>query len=96
LDWKIAEYPEWGKWKFEPEEMKYLKNGKEAIVKVTIVIPKEENKVFNGSIKVVNTENESDYGIVHVSIATSMHYERFSLIELLISFFWNYFFKIVR
>ena len=95
LNWKIESYPEWGEWKFSPEEMKYLKNGKEVIVKVTIIVPKEENKIFNGGIKIVNMENESDYEIVPVSIATSVHQERFSLARLFISFFWGCFFKIV-
>ncbi|MCD6448795.1 MAG: hypothetical protein J7L58_07155 [Thermoplasmata archaeon] len=72
LDWEIVEWPEWGKWEFSPSSMENLKAESKGIeVEVSVVVPKEENATFEGTIKVINKDNSSDYEIIPVVISTS-------------------------
>ena len=74
LDWKIAKYPSWGKWSFEPDSMENMKAGKSTIVKVTVIAPEQKNTSFTGEIKIVNKENYSDFATIPISLTTSKDY----------------------
>jgi hypothetical protein len=71
LDWEIESYPDWGTWTFEPDSGTDLspEEGK-TTVELSVIAPDEPNKQFNGSIKIVNIDDTSDYEIISVSLAT--------------------------
>ncbi|MCK4365672.1 MAG: hypothetical protein KAW45_06450 [Thermoplasmatales archaeon] len=75
LDWEIESYPDWGKqWIFEPDSGEDLTPEDGAItVNVSVIAPKVIdifNNVYTGEVKVVNTEDDSDYEIIDVSLTT--------------------------
>ncbi len=73
LDWKIESYPDWGTWTFSPENGENLspKDGP-VTVNITVVAPIEK-KVFDGSLRIENQENPSDFDIVPVHITTPIN-----------------------
>lgn len=61
LDWEIDEYPDWGTWMFTPLSGTGLKPEDDPVtIDVTLVVPDEQFE-FTGIVRVVNTENPSDY-----------------------------------
>ena len=72
LSWEIAEAPEWGEWAFTPYEGIDLtpEMGK---IKVTVFCTAPENPevLFDGHIKIVNTEDPSDYEMIEATLFTS-------------------------
>lgn len=71
LDWEIESYPDWGTWTFNPGSGDDLKpSDGPVIVNVTVVAPDEQNQQFTGEIKIVNSENISDFCIVDASLST--------------------------
>ncbi len=73
LDWEIESYPEWGTWTFSPESGTDLapEDG-EFTIDVTVVAPDEQETEFTGTVKLVNSEDSSDYIELDVSLATPM------------------------
>lgn len=71
LDWEIDSYPEWGTWTFTPMSGKdlTLEDGS-VTVQVSVVAPYESNEDFSGEVKIVNSENSSDYEIIQVLLST--------------------------
>jgi len=71
LDWEIAEIPEWGYWTFSPTSGDNLlpKDG-EITIQVSVTAPEDEETVYEGEVKIVNTNNESDFEIINVYIKT--------------------------
>jgi len=71
LDWEIGDTPDWGDWTFMPSEGYDLtpEDG-EFTVDVLLVAPDETNQEFTGEIKVVNSDDGSDYITVPVSLTT--------------------------
>ncbi|MDH7517262.1 MAG: S8 family peptidase [Candidatus Thermoplasmatota archaeon] len=70
LSWKIAGWPEWGTWSFSPSSGTGLKPGSLVDVHVTVVAPTLSEKIFSGVVKIVNTENPSDYVDIPVELTT--------------------------
>jgi len=71
LDWEIVERPTWGTWTITPEEGYDLTPELEPfVVEVSIVAPDKKNSEFTGEVKIVNSENSSDYCTVDASLAT--------------------------
>jgi len=71
LDWEIESYPDWGTWTITPEEGYDLTPELEPfVVEVSIVAPDKKNSEFTGEVKIVNSENSSDYCTIDVSLAT--------------------------
>jgi hypothetical protein len=72
LNWQIKSYPEWGNWTFNIESGENLtpEEGSKTI-DVSIVIPNEKNKKFEGYVTVENKEDPDDFDVVMVSIKTS-------------------------
>jgi len=71
LNWQIVEYPEWGIWTFTPESGNDLTPEEGPItVQVTVQAPDEQNKGFEGEVKIVNKDNSSDYELISISLTT--------------------------
>ena len=71
IDWEIVSWPNWGTWVFTPDSGENLtpKDG-EKTIEVSVTVPDEKNKNFAGYVKVVNTEDSSDYCLIHISVST--------------------------
>ena len=92
LNWEISEYPDWGTWSFNPESGTGLTPEEGAItIEVEITAPEEseEGEIFEGEIKLVNTETSSDYCIVGVSMTNSInqHSVIYHFLEILVQRF---------
>jgi probable HAF family extracellular repeat protein len=72
LSWEVTEYPSWGsQWTFEPSSGTGLTPEEGPItVIVHVVAPPHKESMFEGFIKVENTENSSDFEIISVSLTT--------------------------
>ena len=70
LDWKVAEWPSWGTWTFQPSNGTGLTPEDGALnVQVWVVAPPEKSE-FNGTVKIVNTNDPSDYAVIQVYMKT--------------------------
>ena len=87
LDWEIDVYPTWGEWTFEPISGVDLPAGESTIVEITIIAPDEENEDFEGEIKIINTENISDYDTIDVHLQTPQNLNLPTFLEYLIQRF---------
>ncbi len=71
LDWKIDDYPDWGRWEFSPSGGEDLLPEYGLInVTVSLTIPTDQKKEFSGEIIISNRWNESDYETISVEIST--------------------------
>jgi len=71
LNWEVSSWPEWGEWAFTPGFGENLKpEDGELTINVEVTVPDEKNTHFAGSLKVVNTDNSSDYVLIHISLKT--------------------------
>ena len=70
LDWAVESYPEWGNWTFNPENGTGLEEGDTVTIDVEVIVPDEPEETFSGEIKIINSENSSDFCIIDVSLAT--------------------------
>ena len=72
LDWVITEWPAWGNWTFTPLSGTGLTPEDGAItVLVHVVAPSEKNE-FNGTVKVVNVDDPSDFETISVYMKTPL------------------------
>jgi C1A family cysteine protease len=72
LKWEIIEWPSWGVWTFTPEDGEGLvPEAGPYTVEVSLVVPDEKESDFNGIIKIVNKQDNSDFGTIQVSVLTS-------------------------
>jgi hypothetical protein len=71
LNWAVTEFPEWGEWTFTPDSGSDLtpEMGPQT-VDVKVTSPSDKNKEFTGRIKVVNTDNPSDYCEINIYLKT--------------------------
>lgn len=75
LNWQIESYPSWGTWSFEPESGYGLTPEQgSAIINVSVIVPDEPNTQYNGSIKIINIDDPSDYEIITVKLETPVNY----------------------
>jgi C1A family cysteine protease len=87
LDWAIAETPAWGSnWVFEPNSGINLPSGGQVTVHVYVDVPDEQG-TFTGSIKIWNTEDHMDYGLISIELVAPV--EKTTLT-------WNIFWKGVQ
>jgi len=70
LDWVVVEWPEWGEWTFTPLSGTGLtpEDGDVAVL-VHVVAPSEKSE-YNGTIKIVNAHDPSDYETISVYMKT--------------------------
>ncbi len=83
LNWEVIDYPSWGNWSFNPVSginITYI--GSPIRVNITVVIPDERNKVFDGYVTVVNTDDRNDICSIPVVVSTSSRlFDRISFIN---------------
>jgi hypothetical protein len=73
LNWTVDSYPDWGTWSFTPMSGENLTPQEGALtVQVYITAPNKKNKEFQGFIRVVNTDNQSDYCLIPVYLKTPL------------------------
>jgi hypothetical protein len=85
LDWEIAEIPSWGaNWEFDPNGGTNLESGDSTTVHVYVDVPTEQG-TFTGSIKILNSDNHGDYGVVPIELETPIYKQPYltNLLELL-------------
>ena len=72
LDWEITEWPNWGTdWTFTPSSGTGLKPEDGAVtVQVSVVAPTQHGQTFNGKVKVVNKDDNSDYEEISAYVST--------------------------
>jgi len=72
LNWavEISSLPTWGTWSFSPASGTGLADGSWTTVTVTVIAPSEKNKNFTGDIKVINTDDSTDFCKIDVKLAT--------------------------
>jgi len=71
LSWSITEWPDWGSWSFSPSSGIGLEPDEGPFnVHVTVVSPTLQHKIYSGTVKIVNTENPSDYIELPVKLTT--------------------------
>jgi parallel beta-helix repeat protein len=71
LDWEILSFPTWGTWTFTPSSgMGLTPEDSPVTVNVEVVVPNEQNEDFTGEVKIVNSDDSTDYCIIPISLAT--------------------------
>jgi len=74
LDWKIESYPGWGNWTFTPSSDEDLTpDAGKVTVEVEVVAPDEQNTEFEGEVKVINSDDPSDFCIIPVTLSTPVN-----------------------
>jgi len=80
LYWEISEYPEWGEWAFTPSNGNDLKPEDGPVtVQVSVVVPDEQNQDYSGNITIVNKNDNNDFYIMEISLATPMNRDMINL-----------------
>jgi len=73
LNWTVDSYPDWGTWSFTPLSGENLTPEEGALtIQVCVTVPDQKNTEFQGVIRVVNTDNQSDYCIIPVYLKTPL------------------------
>jgi hypothetical protein len=73
LNWTVDSYPTWGTWSFTPTSGENLTPEEGArTVQVYVTAPDQKNTKFQGDIRVVSTDNQSDYCIIPVYLKTPL------------------------
>ena len=70
LSWEIESYPDWGTWTIEPDSGTGLADGNSVTVEVTVVAPEDPETEFTGEVKIVNSDDPSDFCIIAASLVT--------------------------
>ena len=73
LNWEVSEYPSnWGSnWTFTPDRGTGLKPEDGFLtINISVVVPNDNNKNFNGKIRVINIDNLSDYCEINIYLLT--------------------------
>lgn len=83
LNWEIIQWPTWGSWAFDPQYGVNLSSEDPlVIVHVTVQSPTNPETQFNGNIKIINTENSSDFCTIDVSLSTPANQEIINLLMM--------------
>ena len=102
LDWEVESYPDWGVWTFTPESGIGLAASGSTTMNVSIVAPKQVSAAayleepvnddpYEGEVKVVNSQNASDFCIIDVSmvVPVNQYSPQFPLLQRLLERFPN-------
>jgi len=73
LSWEIDEYPDWGDWTFTPSSGDDFLPDDPVTIGVTVLAPDDPNTEFTGEVKIVNSDDPSDYCIIPVSLVTPVN-----------------------
>ena len=93
LNWQFASAPSWpgAIFEIEPDSGVMLAKGDCVIVTVNVTAPAEKNKAFSGKIKMINSDNSSDFCEVDVSLTTPRARIGFNLLEWILQKYPNMF-----
>lgn len=91
LNWKVDTYPTWGTWTFTPGSGTGLAEGDCVTITVEIVAPADKKKTFTGKIKMMNSDNASDFCEIDVSLTTPKAKTGFTLIQWILQQYPNMF-----
>jgi hypothetical protein len=92
LNWTIVEYPDWGEWNLSPFYGEGLTPEEGIItINVDLTAPDKNGEDYNGSIKIINQNNHSDFGNIPVSITitSTKGVHLLSLLKTLKNLFYN-------
>jgi len=74
LNWEIIDWPNWGSgssWNFTPKSgLDLTPEEGEITIEVEVVAPDEKNTEFTGEVKIINSENPSDYCTIDIVLKT--------------------------
>jgi len=70
LNWEVTVWPDWGDWTFTPDNGTGLSAGDSITVAVSVVAPSQTNTEFTGKVKIINTDNSSDFCEIDVTLTT--------------------------
>jgi len=71
LNWDIESYPtDWGTWTFTPDSGTGVADGSWVTVDVSVVAPNEKNKEFTGKVKVINSDDPTDFDEIDIILKT--------------------------
>ncbi|MGF3555087.1 MAG: choice-of-anchor J domain-containing protein [Thermoplasmatota archaeon] len=96
LSWKVDSFPTWGTWTFTPSSGIGLEKDHYVEILVQVVAPAEKKKTFTGKIKIINTNNESDFCEIDVTLITPRTIKEFTLLQWILQRYPNMFPKLRR
>jgi hypothetical protein len=70
LNWELAVTPSWGVWELVPESGTGLAEGDCVTITVTVTAPTDQNTEFFGEIKMINSDDPSDFCEVDIYLKT--------------------------
>ncbi|MDH7507295.1 MAG: hypothetical protein QHH15_05895, partial [Candidatus Thermoplasmatota archaeon] len=70
LNWEIESCPAWGNWTFTPSSGTGLADGNWVTVEVSVVTPPDKKKEFTGKVKIINSDNPTDFCEINVYLKT--------------------------
>jgi hypothetical protein len=70
---EVKTYPAWGTWTFTPASGTGLAEGDWETVAVSVVAPDESNMMFNGTVRVENSNDPSDFCEIPVELETPLN-----------------------
>lgn len=73
LNWEIESYPtDWGTWTFTPDSGTGLPDGSWVTVDVSVVAPPDKDTEFTGTVKIINSDDPTDFCEISVYLKTPM------------------------
>jgi Arylsulfotransferase (ASST) len=76
LNWTVDSSPDWGTWSFTPMSGEDLTPVEGATtVQVSVTAPNQKNKEFQGFIRVININNQSDFCLIPVYLKTPLDHD---------------------
>jgi hypothetical protein len=73
LNWNVDSWPTWGNWTFSPPNGAGLPDGSWVTITVTVVAPPEKKTNFTGKIKMINSDDPTDFCEVDVYLKTPLN-----------------------
>jgi len=70
LNWEVDSWPTWGLWTFTPLTGIQLEKGESIEIAVKVVAPPEKKKTFTGKVKMINSDDPTDFCEIDVSLTT--------------------------
>ena len=70
LNWQFDSAPNWGVWEVIPDSGTDLAEGYSVTIQVTVTAPPDENKEFTGKVKMINSDDPSDFCEIDVVLTT--------------------------
>jgi len=91
LNWTIDTYPEWGTWTFTPNSGVGLTAGDCVTIMVEVIAPPEKNGDFAGTIKIINSDDPTDFCEIDISLTTPRVKTGFNLLQWILQKYPNMF-----